>query len=587
MKWIGCVLISILLLPQLFQINILEIVKLNTFDYFVSVPEPSNNFVILNITDADVDAEGGYPLPRQRLAEIQVELLNNGALGVGWGFGFPHKDRMQGDAVFVRALSYGPSVISSFENNSNVFPKPTGTVILGPEASGIKSNGVIQNIPVLRSVALEGVATARTEIDNLVRRIPLLYETPDGWIASFGTQVLKALTGSNTYIIKTSESGIEEITIKGLNPVKTDLQGRKWISWVETAETTLQEMDVENKFVFVGTTAKGIMPQVATPVGLLEPHKIQTALAESLLLENSPYIPNYAKLVEIAIFLLITSSIWLVLAYFGVSLGICTSLLFGLVTGVSGIWLIKNGLLIDVTWTLMASVLVGTIAFYLRFREQYKLRLQIKKQFEHYLDPRQVKKLQNNPELLKLGGEKRSATFLFTDLRGFTALSEKLEPQAVTEIMNRVLSVQTKCVQAHGGMIDKFIGDAMMAIFNAPLDLIDHEDSAISCALDICDEIEFLNVELEKENKPPVAIGIGINTGEAIIGNMGSDSRFDYTAIGDPVNVAARLESATKEQGVGILIGEDTQFNSCHNLSLEARIKVKGKELPLNVYTIA
>lgn len=586
MKYIGLAFIFLLALPLFFQVTILEIVKLNTFDYFVDTPKPTGNFVILNITDEDIDAEGGYPLPRSKLAEIQIQLLREGAMGIGWGFGFPHADRLDGDRDFVKALSFSPSVISSFENNSQNFPRPTGTVILGPDANGIQTNGVIQNIPVLRSVALEGVATARTEIDNLVRRIPLLYKTPEGWIASFGTQVLKALTDSNTYIIKTNESGIEEITIKGIPPVKTDLLGRKWISWVATEETTLQEMNVKDKFVFVGITAKGIMPQVATPVGLLEPHKIQTALAESLLLENSPYVPSYAKLVEIIVFFLSVGSIWLILARFGVTLGISTSVFILLVVGLLGVQAIKNGFLIDVTWTLISSVLIGTLAFYLRFREQYKLRLQIKKQFEHYLDPRQVKQLQKNPDLLKLGGEKRTATFLFTDLRGFTSLSEKLEPEEVTKIMNRVLSVQSKCVQHHGGMIDKFIGDAMMGIFNAPLDLEDHEDCAVFCAMDICDEIEMLNAELQKEGKPLVAIGIGINTGEAIIGNMGSSTRFDYTAIGDAVNIAARLESATKEQGVDILVGETTQFNSCHNLQLEAKINVKGKELPLNVYTL-
>ena len=234
---------------------------------------------------------------------------------------------------------------------------------------------------------------------------------------------------------------------------------------------------------------------------------------------------------------------------------------------------------------MISEFITGSIAFYLRFREQFKLRLQIKKQFEHYLDPRQVKKLQKNPELLKLGGEKRYATFLFTDVRGFTSLSESVEPEQVTYIMNKALTAQQIAVQKYEGMVDKYIGDAMMAIFNAPIDLEDHETKAIQCALEIQNNMIQLNKELTSEGLPSVAIGIGINSGEAVIGNMGSDSRFDYTAIGDAVNTAARLESSTKEVGKDLIIGLNTKQNSKFKLKLLKPIKVKGKKKSLEIYT--
>jgi len=225
------------------------------------------------------------------------------------------------------------------------------------------------------------------------------------------------------------------------------------------------------------------------------------------------------------------------------------------------------------------------VAFYVRFRQQFKLRQQIKKQFEHYLDPRQVKELQKNPDKLKLGGEKRYATFLFTDVRGFTSMSETLEPEEVTYIMNKALTAQQKAVQKHGGMVDKYIGDAMMAIFNAPIDQDFHENKALDCAKDIQNNMKELNQELTSKGLPPVAIGIGINTGYAVIGNMGSESRFDYTAIGDAVNTAARLESGTKEAGKDLLIGYNTAIKSDYKLELLEPLKVKGKEKPLEVYT--
>jgi adenylate cyclase len=570
-------LLILLALPLIFQSTPTEILKLKTFDALIKEQVPSGNFVILNITEEDVEREGGYPIPRKRLAEIQLELLNSGAIGIGWVISFPQADRMGGDEQLASALGYAPSVLATFETPNNIYPKTTGTVIKGSDVGGLSVSGVKQNYKAYEDI-LQGMAIAPVEVDQLVRRIPLLLKTPDGWSASFGTQVLKILTNTPTYIITTNQNGIQEIAVRGLPPVKTDSLGRKWISWVDTPQTTLKEMNVAGKFVFIGVTANGVMPQVATPVGLLEPHKIQAALAESILIQNSPYIPDWALAVELFTFLVTVTLVWFLLVYLGITWGLVFGVLTASVTALGGYYLISKGILIDVTWTLISQFIVGAIAFYLRFREQYKLRLLIKKQFEHYLDPRQVKLLQNNPSLLKLGGEKRICTFLFTDVRGFTALSEKLEPEQVTEIMNKALTIQSNAVKEYGGMVDKYIGDAMMAIFNAPIDLPDHEDKAIKTALKIINDMKKADIG--------VAIGIGINTGEAVIGNMGSDTRFDYSAIGDAVNTAARLESATKEVGVDLIIGHNTKKSCNFELKLLKPIKVKGKKQSLTIYTV-
>ena len=581
MKRLLFIILIILALPLLYQSTPTEILKLKVFDYLVPKQQPSGYFTILNITEEDIAKEGGWPLPRKRLGEIHTEIIAKGAIGVGYVIGFPQPDRLGGDKYFAESLRYGTSILAMFENPNGVYPPTTGTVILGDDVGGMTTNGVIQNTKILTTYAQEGIATAPTDVDNLVRRIPLLLRTPDGYVPAFGTEVLKALVDAKTYVIKTNDLGIEEIRVKGLPPVATDSLGRKWISWVDTPQTNLQEMDVAGKFVFVGVTAPGIMPQIATPTGLLEPHKIQAALSESILIENSPRIPDWHLLAEILILGIFVSLTWLVINYLSIAKGISLAVILLFTTGFSGVFSVQKGILLDFSWTFISQILVSTIALYLSYKKQYKLRQQIKKQFEHYLDPRQVKQLQNNPDLLKLGGEKKEATFLFTDVRGFTNLSEKLEPEQVTEIMNKVLTAQVRCIQAHGGMVDKFIGDAAMAIFSAPLDLDNHEDRAIACAQDIKTSIQQLQQELSE----PIAIGIGVNTGTAVIGNMGSDTRFDYSAIGDCVNTAARLESATKEVGVDILIGESTANKSKIELKLLKPIKVKGKEKPLIIYT--
>ncbi len=581
MKRLLLPILIILSLPLIFQSTPTEILKLKIFDTFVTTPEPSGNFVILNITEEDIANEGGWPLPRRTLAQIQVDLINQGAIGVGWVISFPQADRMGGDETFATTLGYAPSVLAMFETPNAKYPKTIGTVIKGDNPGGILSQGVVQNIQILQDKSSQGIATAPTDIDNLVRRIPLLLKTPDGYVPAFGTEVLKALTGAKTYIITTNDNGIQEISVRGIPPIKTDSLGRKWISWVDTPQTNLQEMNVEGKFVFVGVTANGIMPQVATPSGLLEPHKIQAALSESILIENSPIIPDFALALEILIFGIFVTLTWLVINYLGITKGISIAVILLLTTAFSGFFSIQKGYLIDFSWTFVSQFITAAVAFYINFRKQFKLRQQIKKQFEHYLDPRQVKQLQKNPELLKLGGEKRICTFLFTDVRGFTNLSEKLKPEEVTDIMNKVLTVQVECIQAHGGMVDKFIGDACMAIFNAPLDLDEHEQRAVACARDMRTAIRMLQKELPE----PIAIGIGVNTGEAIIGNMGSNTRFDYSAIGDAVNTAARLESATKEAGVDLLIGESTR-KKVPDATFCKKMYVKGKKKALKVYTI-
>jgi len=576
MKW-ATLLIGILTLPLLFNAVPLEILRLKTFDTFVKTPEPTGYFSILNITEEDIDKEGGYPLPRQTLAKIHNTLLENGALGVGWVILFPHPDRLGGDTEFAQALQSSPSVIAMPEVPNNFYPETHGTVILGEDVILPQAQGFLNNIPILKQSATQGAVSVPVDVDNLVRQIPLLQQIPDGWVASFGTQVLKILGGGSTYQIKTNINGIEQIRVRGLPPIATDSLGRKWISWVDTPETTLQELDVAGKFVFVGFTAKGIMQQVATPKGLLEPHKIQAALAESILLDT-PKIPDYRLFVELLILCLSGLAVASVINAFGITWGLVLAGVSMASVAYGGYTLIQANILIDVTWSLLSMLLVSTQQFYLNFRKQYKLRQQIKKQFEHYLDPRQVKQLQKHPELLKLGGVRRRCTLLFTDVRGFTSLSERLEPEQVTEIMNKALTIQSDAVKKHGGMVDKYIGDAMMAIFNAPIDQEEHEEKAVLAALDIMRGMNEADIG--------VTIGIGVNTGDAVVGNMGSETRFDYTAIGDAVNLAARLESSTKEVGQDLVIGHETAKNITLPLTELEPIFVKGKEKPVKIFTI-
>ena len=580
-------LVAVLSLPLLFQSTLTEILKLRTFDYFVAEYEQSNYFAVLNITEKDIESEGGWPLPRARLAEIQDDLMQKGALGVGWSVAFPQPDRLGGDEEFARSLQGSNSVLAMYENEGSGFPETVGTVIIGNPVGGYSASGVVQNIEVLRNAASQGIASAPVEVDQLVRRMPLLMKTPDGWVPAFGTQVLKVLANANTYLIRTNPNGIEEIIVQGLPPVATDSLGRKWISWVNTHQATLAEMDVKNRFVFIGTDAMGIMPQLATPVGLLEPHKIQAALAESILITDSPRIPDWSLAAELAILVLTVALVWVLVTKLGVTLGVVSFFAIFVSTGAYGAYSIQQGVLLDVTWALISQFVSASGAFYLNFRTQYRLRQLIKQQFGKYLDPRMVKKLQDNPELCQVNGARVDCSIIFTDLRGFTSLSESVEPEMVTYIMNNVLDVQVKAVNKFGGVTDKFIGDAGMFHFNTIIPQPDHHDLALAAAKEIESNIADLNVRFTEEGIPEIAIGVGVNSGVCIAGNFGATDRFAFSLIGDPCNIAARLESATKEVGVGTLIGEETALNCKFLLKSLKPIRVKGKSEPLKVYTYA
>ena len=586
MKKLIIPILVVLSLPLIFQSVPTEILKLRTFDALVKQQDPSGNFVILNITEEDLEREQGWPMPRKRLADIQLEMLNRGAIGTGWVVSFPQPDRLMGDEEFARSLGYAPSVLAMFEDGKGNYPEPIGTVIAGPSVSAIVSKGVKENFYKLQENTLQGLSIAPTEVDMLVRRIPLLVSTPDDqWIPSFGTQIYKAMFDVKTYIIKTNDNGIESISIRGLPPIATDSLGRKWISWVDTPQTDLKEMDVNGKFVFIGVTAGGVMPQVATPIGLLEPHKIQAALAESILIQDSPTVPDWSLAAEIGIFLISVTLTWLVLHWFGISLGIGMAVFIMLCTAYGGYYMIQSGLLVDVTWSLIAQFITGSTAFYLRFREQYKLRQLIKQQFGKYLDPRMVKKLQLNPELCQINGARVNCSIIFTDLRGFTSLSESVEPEMVTYIMNNVLDVQVKAVNKFYGCTDKFIGDAGMFHFNTIIPQENHHDLALEAALEIEKNIKELNLRFKEEGIPEIAIGIGVNSGVCVAGNFGATDRFAFSLIGDPCNVAARLESGTKEAGVGTLIGHETAQNCKYVLKSLPPLKVKGKAEALKIYT--
>jgi adenylate cyclase len=238
----------------------------------------------------------------------------------------------------------------------------------------------------------------------------------------------------------------------------------------------------------------------------------------------------------------------------------------------------------------LVTTITGFHAVFNRFVKEFSLKQQIKKQFGTYLSPDMVAQLQKNPDLLKLGGDSRELSIMFTDVRGFTAISEHYgkDVQGLTKIMNRYMTAMTAEILENKGTIDKYIGDAQMAFWNAPLDDSNHAENAVRTAIKMLKSLEQFNEEIQQEGIPAFGMGMGINTAEVVVGNMGSDQRFDYTCLGDGVNLAARLEGQSKTYGVFIVLGEETAKqvdNKIDVFELDC-IAVKGKTIGVRIYTV-
>ena len=580
-------LLTCLVLPLLFQVTPLEILKLKTFDAFIPKQDPTGNFVILDITEKDLEDLGGWPLPRKDLADLQIKLLEAGSYGQAWAFAFPQPDRLGGDEAFAEALSYGPSVLSVFESaSSDTFPPTVGTVVLGEDlGNGYQARGVIENIDLLKQSAAQGVASAPTDVDGLVRQIPLLLRTPDGFAPSMALEILKQLTGQDTYIINMTDG---EIRIPSLPPISVDPLMRKWVSYVDTEVISLDNLEAaQDKYVIIGSSAGGL-GQISTPVGLINSHFLQAALAESILLPNSPRIPEWHLGAEILIFVIFVLCIWLLTKKLSMSLGLVLTILSLFALAWCGHWLIQAGILLDVTWTLIGSFIAGSVSYYLRFREQYKLRQQIRDQFKTYLSPEYVDMIIKDPGLMKLGGERKEMSFLFMDIVGFTPISEahKDNPEDLVNLINNFLDRMTNILLANGATIDKYMGDCIMAFWNFPIPCEDHRTKALLAGKAIEQEAKLIAEEYQAKGLPLIAVGTGISTGNAIVGGMGSELRMDLSVIGDAVNLGARLEGQTRNYDADTLFPLET-IKGVEGMTFHYvdEIQVKGKEEKIEIYT--
>ena len=620
--------------------------RVRTFDTFQVIDPRVKTARPVTIVDIDerslADPRlGQWPWPRTRLADIINNLTRLGAVVIAFDAVFPEPDRLNPDIAAdtfpnldeatrekLKALpsndqiladvirksrvvlgeSGGPDVHADLDTKLPV----TGFAMLGedPQRFIFQFPGLLRNVPVLEEAAAgRGLFTIVPERDGIVRRVPMIMQSQGVTMPSLSFEVLRVASGSGTILIKTDKDGIQSIGMQHFQ-IPTDAHAQLWVHYahhdpsiyvsaIDVLEGRVPPDKIAGKLVLIGTSATGLVDIKTTPVSPVMPGvEIHAQVLESALTSAVVSQPSYGISLELFSALLLGLLVIAFAPNFGpTTLVIVGALFASVLIGTSWFFYMHYRQLIDFTYPLLSTTAIYLTLIFSSFVREQAQRRQIRSAFGRYLSPALIEQLAQSPEKLVLGGEEREMTIMFSDVRGFTTISEsyKHDPQGLTKLMNRFLTPLTNAILARKGTIDKYMGDAIMAFWNAPIDDKQHQLNACEAAVDMLEKIDELNKLREQEAKEgghlyiPLNVGVGLNTGTCVVGNMGSDLRFDYSVLGDSVNLASRLEGQSKEYGFPIIVGSKTALavkDKFAILELDF-IMVKGKKEPEVIYAIA
>ncbi len=463
----------------------------------------------------------------------------------------------------------------------------------------VTARGVEMNIPSLtEAAAVTGYFNAVPDPDGAIRTLPLVVSFQKDLYAPLSLSVLKRYLDNPPLQITLSDSGVLSIRL-GREQIPVDDYGRFRInfrgpaksfpcySFIDVVSGQILPENFRHKIILVGATAVGIYDIRVTPFSSIFPGiEVHASIIDNILRRNFLWAPiGLVNPAAVLVILLALIMCWLqprVRAWYGLSLLI--NLIF-LYTYLDYLLFTKYQIYFQMIYPLSCLITVYVVVGFMRFIAEEKERLRVKAAFQNYVAPEVVNTMLQHPDMLHLGGEKREMTVLFSDIRGFTTLSEQMEPEVLVGLLQSYLNPMTETVFQHHGTMDKYIGDAIMAIYGAPLVLNDHADRACDTALAMIEKLHHLWEEWRAKGLPELKIGIGINTGLMTVGNMGSERLFDYTVIGDNVNLASRLEGLNKYYGTGILISDATQkqLHNTYILREVDRVRVKGKKTSVGI----
>jgi adenylate cyclase len=595
---------------------------------------------VIDIDEQSLSEFGQWPWPRTTIAKLVNRLRELGAASIAFDIIFTEPDRLSpkqlaialdlpeaelntlisklpdGDKLLANIMSIAPVVLGVGATNEPVArsPKPkTGFANAGANPADIVEQylGGIGNIAVLEEKASGyGSIVVGDNVDSVVRKISLMQKIGDHLFPSLSLESLRVAQGASTIITRASDASgeIQLGRVQTLQSLKVGAievpltrTGEMWIHYTENQpERTLSVKDVmtstdiqrlanlvQGHLVLVGTSAIGLKDIRATPLSKFEPGVMIHAQAlEQMILQKFLERPDWADGVEILWLLALTLILIITLSTLGAKWSAITGLAaIGGSLWISWIAFSEYRLLLDPVYPIVAAILIFIAITILGFAQSEKNRAHIKKAFSSYLSPALVDQLADDPSALKLEGENKEMTFLFTDIASFTNMTEKTEPKLLVKTLNEYLGHACQIVMDNGGTIDKMIGDAIVAIYNAPVDQPDHAQRAVKTALELDIFCNEFSKQKQAEGIALLETRIGVNTGEAVVGNFGGAERFDYTVIGDAVNTAARMESVNKQLGTRICISETT-VKYCDGLHFKpiANLVLKGKEQGVEAY---
>ena len=593
------VTLALVLGIRLVDPSFIESVRLRYFDTLVT-SQPANDVPVytVNIDEATLDKLGQFPFPRDMYADIIKEIYRREAGLVVFNVLMPEKDRFGKDSVLGETLKKYPVVLPSLgsEKSKNITHRtPAQAIGMDPKGLVVEYPGLISNVEPQESLAAGvGIVNTFPEIDGVVRRMPMVILSQEQLHPSLALETLRVAAKDPKFQVKIGDMGVEAVRVPKFGKVPTDNEGRVWIDWSATPrEYSYMQLpeSFDGGIVIVGLSAAGLVNPVSTAKGEVWPQYLQGAVIGTMMTQSNIQRPGWADQAEI-IALLAAGLLVLFLSRWTYAFIPVVVFLGGSHFAIS--YLYENSrILLDATWFVVGCSLVYIHAYSVKFLSEYLQKSQIKKQFGSYVNPVIVERLQKDPSFIKLGGEKKDLTIIMSDMRNFTGLGETYGDDVVafTQTMNRYMTAIAEPILRNNGCLIKFIGDASLHVHGAPIQELqdpDHAHAAVRTGLEMIHAVELFNIELEREGKPRVGMGLGINTGPTLIGNIGSKDRFGYDVLGDSVSLTARLESQTKNYGQLIIISESTEKrvnDQYFTIPLDC-IAVKGKTIGVNIFTV-